>query len=103
MVYPVTKIGPNHPLKQPIFNGLEKVIEICDTLPMIFEKIKYISVPKKKTPKLTKTTLKWVIGGAKMVATSYGLPGNKNWPQSPFKTVDLMGSKRLSKYVAHYP
>ena len=45
---------------------------------------------------------KWVIGRAKMVS-KYGMLGNKNRPQSPFKTADFMGFKRLSKYVTHHP
>ena len=100
---PGNKNWPQPPFKTADFMGPEKATRKCDTLPMIFEIIKYISVPKKNTPKLSKTTLKWMIRGAKMVAISYGLPGNKKWPRLPFKTVDLMDSKRLSKYVTHYP
>ena len=55
---PIGKNWPQSLFKRAHFIGFQKAIKKCDTLPMIFEKIKQISVSKKNTPKLTKTTLK---------------------------------------------
>ena len=97
------KNRPQSFFKTADFMGFKRLSKYVTYHPWFLRKLNKKVHQKKKPPKLTKTTLKWVMRGAKMVAISYGLPSGKNWPQSPFKRAGFIGYKRLSKNVTHYP